>query len=101
MAESITEGLFFDELMVKCEKIPDFKVITFENGEYPNEPLSYANLFENISKVAKWLKSQGIGKGDSFSLVMRNHPEFLYCLGQPRSWGQSSSQSIRGQRGAS
>ncbi|HQG33056.1 MAG TPA: class I adenylate-forming enzyme family protein, partial [Deltaproteobacteria bacterium] len=107
MAESITEGLFFDELMVKCEKIPDFKVITFENGEYPNEPLSYANLFENISKVAKWLKSQGIGKGDSFSLVMRNHPEFLYCLGaasilgaivvpiDPRSKGSKLSYQIK------
>lgn len=107
MAGNITEGLFFDELMAKCEKMPDFKVVTFENGEYPDEPLNYSNLFENTCKVAKWLKSQGIGKGDSFSLVMRNHPEFLYCLGaasilgaivipiDPRSKGSKLSYQIK------
>jgi acyl-CoA synthetase (AMP-forming)/AMP-acid ligase II len=30
--------------------------------------------------VAKALQAAGIGKGDRFSLVMRNHPEFIYTL---------------------
>jgi acyl-CoA synthetase (AMP-forming)/AMP-acid ligase II len=107
MAPTITEGMFFDELLVKCEKMPDFNVVTFENGEYPDEPLTYRDLYENTCKVARYLKDQGIGKGDAFSLVMRNHPEFLYCLGaasilgaivvpiDPRSKGSKLSYQIK------
>ncbi len=107
MAGNITEGMFFDELLAKCEKMPDFTVVTFENGEYDDEPLTYRDLLENTSKVAKHLKAQGIGKGDSFSLVMRNHPEFLYCIGaasilgavvvpiDPRSKGSKLSYQIK------
>ncbi|MFY9399480.1 MAG: AMP-binding protein [Desulfomonilia bacterium] len=107
MADRIVEGLFFDELMAKCEKIPDFTIVTFENGEFPDEPLTYHDLMANTCKVARWLRGAGIRKGDRFSLVMRNHPEFLYCLGaasmlgavavpiDPRSKGSKLSYQIR------
>ena len=107
MADRIVEGLFFDELMAKCEKTPDFTIVTFENGEFPDEPLTYHDLFANTCRVARWLKDAGIGKGDRFSLIMRNHPEFLYCLGaasvlgavvvpiDPRSKGSKLSYQIR------
>lgn len=81
MSQKIIEGMFFDELMVKCEKTPDTTIVTFENGEYGDEPLTYRDLFVNTCKVARRLKDSGIGRGDTFSLVMRNHPEFLYCMG--------------------
>jgi acyl-coenzyme A synthetase/AMP-(fatty) acid ligase len=81
MSGDYVAGLFSDEVVLKCEKMPDFPVITFENGEnQTDEIVTYKDLFINGCKVAKALQSAGIGKGDRFSLVMRNHPEFLYTL---------------------
>ncbi len=81
MSGDYVAGLFSDEVVLKCEKMPDFPVITFENGEnQADEIVTYKDLFINGCKVAKALQSAGIGKGDRFSLVMRNHPEFLYTL---------------------
>ncbi|HOS96275.1 MAG TPA: AMP-binding protein [Deltaproteobacteria bacterium] len=74
-------GLIFDELMLKCEQTPDFPLITFENGPgFSDEVVTYADLFLNGCRIAKVLRDHGIGRGDRFSLVMRNHPEFLYSL---------------------
>jgi crotonobetaine/carnitine-CoA ligase len=81
MSGGYVAGLFSDEVAMKCEKMPDFPVITFENGEnQADEVVTYKDLFINGCKVAKALQLSGIGKGDRFSLVMRNHPEFLYTL---------------------
>lgn len=74
-------GLFSDEVQAKCDQMPDFPVVTFENGEsLADEVVTYKDLFLNGCKVAKALKAAGIGRGDRFSLVMRNHPEFIYTL---------------------
>lgn len=74
-------GLFSDEVQAKCEQMPDFPVVTFENGEgLADEVVTYRDLFLNGCRIAKALKKAGIGKGDRFSLVMRNHPEFLYTM---------------------
>jgi acyl-CoA synthetase (AMP-forming)/AMP-acid ligase II len=76
-----TEGLLSDEMRIKYEKTPDFPVITFENGDnFTDEIVTYGDLFLNGCKVAKALRDMGIGRGDRFSLVMQNHPEFLYSL---------------------
>ncbi|MCD6569843.1 MAG: AMP-binding protein [Deltaproteobacteria bacterium] len=80
MGEDFVSGLFSYEMEEKYEKMPDLKVITFENGEYADEPITYADIFLNGCRLAKALKDLGIGKGDKFSLVMRNHPEFLYSM---------------------
>jgi len=81
MSVNFVPGLFSDEVAMKCEKMPDFPVITFENGEnQADEIVTYKDLFLNGCKVAKALQLSGIGKGDRFSLVMRNHPEFLYTM---------------------
>ncbi|HPR04672.1 MAG TPA: AMP-binding protein [Deltaproteobacteria bacterium] len=61
--------------------MPDFSIVTFENGEnLADEVVTYKDLFLNGCKVVKALHAAGIGKGDRFSLVMRNHPEFIYTL---------------------
>ncbi|RJQ78694.1 MAG: ATP-dependent acyl-CoA ligase [Desulfobacteraceae bacterium] len=76
------QGLFIDEIMMKYDKIPDFPIITFENGEgFADEVVTYADLFQNACKLAHALKGAGIGRGDRFSVVMKNHPELLYALG--------------------
>ena len=79
--ENYVQGLFADEIMMKCEALPDFPVMTFENGEgKPDEVVTYKDIFLNGCKVAKALRDAGIGKGDRFSLIMRNHPEFVYSM---------------------
>jgi len=61
--------------------MPDFPVVTFENGKgLADEIVTYKDLFLNGCRVARALHAAGIGKGDRFSLVMRNHPEFLYTM---------------------
>ena len=81
MSGDFVAGLFSDEVVAKFEKMPDYPITIFENGEnLADEVVTYGDLFLNGCKVAKVLKDAGIGKGDRFSLVMRNHPEFLYTL---------------------
>nr|HOO47346.1 class I adenylate-forming enzyme family protein [Deltaproteobacteria bacterium] len=81
MSQDRIAGLFCDEVQAKCEQMPDFPVVTFENGEgLADEVVTYKDLFLNGCRVAKALNAAGIGKGDRFSLVMRNHPEFLYTM---------------------
>lgn len=74
------DGLFSYELESKCNQSPDQEIVVFENNQHPDEPLTYEQIFLNGCKIAAYLQKQGIGKGDSFCLVMRNHPEFLYAL---------------------
>jgi crotonobetaine/carnitine-CoA ligase len=81
MSGDSVAGLFLDEVKAKYEKMPDFPLITFENGEnFTDEVVTYGDIFMNGCKVAKALQDANIGKGDRFSLVMRNHPEFLYAM---------------------
>ena len=81
MPGEYVQGLLCDEMQAKCEQMPDFPVVTFENGDgLADEVITYENIFLNGCKIAKALGTAGIGKGDRFSLVMRNHPEFIYTM---------------------
>ncbi|MGB6067328.1 MAG: AMP-binding protein [Desulfomonilaceae bacterium] len=80
MAESKVPGHIAYDLDSKAEDRPDFNVVTFENGEYPEEVLTYADIVIKGRKIARRLQEIGIGKGDAFALVMKNHPEFIYSL---------------------
>jgi crotonobetaine/carnitine-CoA ligase len=81
MSENSVAGLLYDELLKKVEKMPDFPVVTFENGEgLADEVVTYADIFNGACRTARALRESGIGKGDRFSLVMRNHPEFMYAM---------------------
>ena len=68
------------ELEDKAETMPDFEVVTFENGTYPDEVLTYGDIVQRGRKLAAELHGKGIGKGDVFALIMLNHPEFIYSL---------------------
>jgi len=73
-------GLFAAELASLAEEKPDFPVLAFENGDHPEEVLTYRELFENSCRLAHALLKKGIGQGDTFAVIMRNHPEFVYGL---------------------
>ena len=55
-------------------------VLTFVNDDGSDERLSWWDIFENTNRMARILIQYGIGKGDTFTMILRNHPEFLYAL---------------------
>lgn len=63
------------------QKAPDLDVLTFvsinKNDQLVDERRTYQQLWDNGQKLAVWLKSLGMKKGDTFALVMANHPEFV------------------------
>ena len=64
-----------------CDQEPDLNILTFveidADGEFQDQCRSYQQLWDNGQRLAAWLQSQGIGKGDAFALVMQNHAEFV------------------------
>ena len=80
MTDSKVQGHIAYELDAKAEDLPDFKVVAFEQGDFSVEALTYQDIVINGRKIVKELKKAGIGKGDTFALLMRNHPEFVYSL---------------------
>jgi len=80
MTEPKVPGHIAYEIDARAESTPDLGIVTFENGEFPEEVLTYEDIVLRGRKLASALRKFGIGKGDSFSLLMRNHPEFLYSM---------------------
>lgn len=80
MIESKVPGHFAYEMDARAENQPDFNVVTFENGNYADEIVTYKDIVIQGRKIAGLMQNAGIGKGDAFGLLMRNHPEFLYSL---------------------
>jgi acyl-CoA synthetase (AMP-forming)/AMP-acid ligase II len=52
----------------------------FVNDDGSEERVTCGDLYRNTNRVSRTLLKAGIGKGDTFALLMRNHPEFLYAL---------------------
>ena len=65
---------------LKADEIPDREVFVFERGDRGEDVLTYKNLYENSNKVAGLFTRKGIGSGDNFAVLMRNHPEFVYSM---------------------
>jgi crotonobetaine/carnitine-CoA ligase len=80
MAECKIPGHIAYELDSRAENTPDSEIVTFENGDFAEEVLSYSDIVIQGRKIARIFIAAGIGKGDTFALLMRNHPEFLYSL---------------------
>ena len=59
---------------------PAKEAFVFVNADGSDEIVTNLDLYENANRVARGLLANGIGKGDTFSIIMRNHPEFLYAL---------------------
>jgi acyl-CoA synthetase (AMP-forming)/AMP-acid ligase II len=59
---------------------PEKEALIFLNDDGSDERLTYGKIFENTNRISHLLLKAGISKGDTFAIVMRNHPEFLYSL---------------------
>lgn len=67
-------------LEIKAEDNPDKEVFVFEKGNFGEDRLTYKDLYVKSNRFAAYLKSLGIGKGDTFAIFSRNHPEFVYSM---------------------
>ena len=58
-----------------------YELLTFVNidgdGDFQEETRNYRQLWENGQRLAAWMRSQRMQKGDTFAIVMQNHPEFV------------------------
>ena len=70
-----------DLIASRAEEAPDFDVVTFDgDGLRPHEVRTFADLWMNGNRIAAGLVAKGMGKGDRFGLMMRNHPEFIETM---------------------
>ena len=75
------ELILADLIAGRAEQAPDFDVVTFDGGGLrPHEVRTYADLWMNGNRIAAGLMAKGLGKGDRFGLMMRNHPEFIETM---------------------
>ncbi len=65
---------------LKAQETPDHEVLVFEGGPQGEKCLTYRDIYENSNKIARLLLDNGVGKGDTFVVYMKNHPEFAYSL---------------------
>jgi acyl-CoA synthetase (AMP-forming)/AMP-acid ligase II len=65
---------------IKADQSPDKEIYIFEKGDYGEDILTYKDLYKNSNKIARLLLDNGIEKGDTYGVFMRNHPEFVYSL---------------------
>ncbi len=59
---------------------PSEKKFIFANADGSDETVTMRDIFTQTNRLSHALLKAGIGKGDCFTLLMRNHPEFLYAL---------------------
>ncbi len=65
---------------IKAEEKPDKEVLVFENGVHGEDIVTYKDLYSQSNKIARLFLDNGIGKGDSYAVFMRNHAEFVYAM---------------------
>lgn len=62
----------------------DLDVLTFvavgQDGTLTDETRSYQTLWDNGQYIAAGLQKEGMCKGDTFGLLMLNHPEFVDAM---------------------
>ncbi|MBP7736073.1 MAG: AMP-binding protein [Spirochaetes bacterium] len=79
MIKNIEDLPIFKAVGLKNVKT-DRDAFIFSNSDGSDERVTYQMLFDNCNRVARALVKAGVAKGDTFSILMRNHPEFLYAL---------------------
>jgi crotonobetaine/carnitine-CoA ligase len=63
---------------------PDLDLLTFvdvaQGGTFSESVRTYRQLLQNGERVAGALVAEGMGKGQAFAIIMRNHPEFVDAM---------------------
>ncbi|MCP3446128.1 AMP-binding protein [Bradyrhizobium sp. CCGUVB14] len=73
-----------DLVATHAAKTPAKIALTFvdvtADGTYRTEERSYAQLERKGAALARHLAALGLGRGDTFALMMANHPEFVEAM---------------------
>lgn len=68
----------------RAETQPDMDVLTFvhidSDGRIQEEVRTYQQLWDNAQRIAAGLNAQRLKPGESFALLMQNHPEFVESM---------------------
>ncbi|MDI6796098.1 MAG: AMP-binding protein [Desulfatibacillaceae bacterium] len=79
MASQLNDLPIFQYLGVQNPD-PEKKTYIFVGDDGSEEPITNLSLYQNVQRMTRILQDAGIGQGDAFAIIMRNHPEFLYAL---------------------
>ena len=66
---------FFQKLGENRDRMPDHVALQHLSRDH-KESFSYSRIAEEVSKIAGFLRDQGIGPGKSVGLLMENHPRW-------------------------
>jgi len=80
MSKPLNTNILGQNIEAKANQAPDKMIFIFENGEHPAETQTYGQLHENSHKLSRALLDAGLGAGDRFAVMMRNHPEMAHSL---------------------
>ena len=86
MSDELKNFPFYQSVWLKV-KNPDKTAFIIANDDGSDEHVSYAGLFENTNRISRTLIKAGVEQGDTFAIVMRNHPEFIYSMSAAMSLG--------------
>ncbi len=68
----------------KVETTPDLEVLTFvhidNEGKIISDSRNYQQLWDNAQRIAAGITDLGLEPGQSFALLMQNHPEFVEAM---------------------
>jgi len=75
------EQILANLIRARAATEPDLDVLTFvdvaADGSLVDETRCYAQLWQNGQRIAAALSALGMKAGDTFAMVMDNHPEFV------------------------
>ncbi len=82
MSQTTAEPMIVAQMIAeRMTTMPDLDVLTFvqveADGTLSDACRTYRQLWENGQRVAAALHEIGMNDGDSFGLIMQNHPEFV------------------------
>ena len=77
---------FFQKLGENRDRMPDHVALQHLSRDH-KESFSYSRIAEEVSKIAGFLRDQGIGPGKSVGLLMENHPRWGSAFGAIQSTG--------------
>lgn len=70
-----------DIFLSKAETKPDHQIVIFEGADIrEDENRTYQDLWLNAQRIAAGLIAKGMQYGDRFSILIRNHPEFIETM---------------------
>ena len=82
--ENINPLVLANIIAAHCQQHPDLDVLTFvhitTDGGLAEETHSYQQLWDNGQYIAAALDREGMQQGDTFALLMQNHPEFVDAM---------------------